>query len=51
MRSGVDGHEAVLGELAPLDPQVRAQPVEQRLAARQAFDHVVREQHAIAAGR
>ncbi len=50
-RRRVDRHQAVLRHLAALDPQVRAQALEQREVAGHPVRDVVREQHAIAAGR
>ena len=47
-RGRCHGHEAVLGHLAALDPQVAAEPVQQRFAPGHAVRDVVREQHVIA---
>jgi hypothetical protein len=49
-RRGVDADQPVFGDLAALDPQLVAQPVEQFAAAQHAIGDVVREQHPVATG-
>jgi hypothetical protein len=48
-RGGIDADQPVLGNLAPFDPQLVAQAIQQFDAAQHAVGDVVREEHAITA--